>query len=38
MSGVLSVAFYPTAGIPVIGIVIAFAMMKPVKKAWRFID
>ena len=31
--GSFSVAFYPTAGLAVIGIVIAFVMMKPVKKA-----
>jgi MFS transporter, OFA family, oxalate/formate antiporter len=31
--GSFSVAFYPTAGLAVIGILIAFTMMKPVKKA-----
>jgi MFS family permease len=31
--GSFSVAFYPTAGLAVLGIVIAFVMMKPVKKA-----
>jgi MFS family permease len=31
--GSFSVAFYPTAGLAIIGIVIAFVMMKPVKKA-----
>ena len=31
--GSFSVAFYPTAGLAVVGILIAFFMMKPVKKA-----
>lgn len=31
--GSFSVAFYPTAGLAIIGILIAFFMMKPVKKA-----
>jgi len=31
--GSFSVAFYPTAGLAVLGILIAFVMMKPVKKA-----
>jgi MFS family permease len=31
--GSYAVAFYPTAGLAVIGMIIAFTLMKPVKKA-----